>query len=1573
MLNFPKLLKWISGAVCFVFLMPVLSQAQTSPTSPAKGFQVVVRNNFEIKGSPHIHGGLAVGGTLILNGSNPEVMMDGSGNDTFKDGSETKDIGLIVEGGITYTSGQLKVLSGRYIKIKNLTDHSKYNQTDKIVVSKTASGWSGPSITVVTNEQNQASVNKDVFDFDDTFAQFIATSNSLKDLAENASFNSSNNTMQNTNSGVLNVLNLTSSSLSLITNEFKFVNTPSATYPVVINVDLNGNNNFLWNNPGFPGIPNSAGRYILWNFYNGNLTLNQDRLLLGTVFAPQSTVAKVNSTDIEGQLIAKNLSWIGGQIHMHNYIPPYTPPATTCSDCKTTNKIKQGSNYNGTGYWTSSNGQFNDASHEGVWYGELNTGDYTGPYYVYQEIGNDHVPIVPGQYVTFSVEMTSHAKGLNKAQMYLEFYNGSTWVQAGGVVTTNTSFANFELKTISNVQIPANTTKMRIVGKSSGNALKFRKPGLIFCYSEITLSVETQKNASCSANDGIIKVKAEGGSGQYQFSKDNAYWQDSPEFTGLGAGSYTIYVKDKNSSDAKCKKSVPVTLTKEACYTCTDCESVNLVDWTFNKWIPDNPYSFQDDGGYYVLNTNDNTNDYYVRQEIPAALVKPGRPYKYAVELTSHAKGGDGKVAEMYLEFFDGSAWTASSKESINTNWPDFVTKTISGTIPSGTTKIRVVGHSKGNALKFRNPNLYICFEKLVINSLVPTQPSCTEDNGTIKAKVQSGGSGQFTYTLKQGGTTITTADAGTEHTFTGLGGGTYTVLIKDKYSACDGSKEVTLTKPAAPTVSVDSKTICVGESATLTATCTGTVTWNTGATGSTLTVSPATTTTYTATCKTSSGCEASAEGKVTVNDKPEVSVDSKTICVGESATLTATCTGTVTWNTGATGSTLTVSPATTTTYTATCKTSSGCEASAEGTVSVSPLPTVVLETGQLTCEVKKVGITAAATGEGITYKWTVPAGVADPGNVSGFETSVPGVYIVEVTTSNGCKATDQIEVQQDKDLPTVTVDDKVMACGETEVTLVGEGSVGVTYSWTGPDGFTAVTKEITVSKPGTYTVTVTAPNGCTATAEGKVTKQEKPGPPTSSPHKVCYGEEVTLTATCASGTAKWYRDAALTQEITVLTFVPEQTHTYYVVCATQECVSEPTQSVVTVTPAFPAPALTATPEEVIKGESSTLNGSCETGTLVWYKDAALSEELGRGATLVVTPEMTTTYYAACEVEDCKKPSEVLVKVKDQIFDLALRKTIKGGGKNPVVHPGSGITFEIEVFNQGNVAASNIQVTDYIPTGLTLNDANWTAAGGKATLNTKIGSLAAGASTKVEITFTVNSDFTGKAVNTAEISEADGGDDIDSTPDDNKDNDGTPKDDVIDEDGKKGGDEDDHDYEEITVEETPVFDLALRKTLKAGQKTIFKPGDEVTFEITVFNQGNVDATDIDLVDYIPVGLTLSDANWTLDGDKARWTGAIPSLAAGGAPVTVSITFTLNNDAVGPVITNVAEISGAKNDKGLEDIDSTPDDNKDNDGTVKNDEINEDGKKGGDEDDHDIEPITVCPDQKCMTAKVKVKK
>ena len=85
------------------------------------------------------------------------------------------------------------------------------------------------------------------------------------------------------------------------------------------------------------------------------------------------------------------------------------------------------------------------------------------------------------------------------------------------------------------------------------------------------------------------------------------------------------------------------------------------------------------------------------------------------------------------------------------------------------------------------------------------------------------------------------------------------------------------------------------------------------------------------------------------------------------------------------------------------------------------------------------------------------------------------------------------------------------------------------------------------------------------------------------------------------------------------------------------------------------------------------------------------------------------------------------------------------------------------------------------------------------------GPLAAGASAAISLFATVDSDATGQLINTAEIALANDssgqpGNDIDSDPDTDPNNDGPLVDDVID---NSGGDEDDADPASVTVQIAP--------------------------------------------------------------------------------------------------------------------------------------------------------------------------
>lgn len=182
-------------------------------------------------------------------------------------------------------------------------------------------------------------------------------------------------------------------------------------------------------------------------------------------------------------------------------------------------------------------------------------------------------------------------------------------------------------------------------------------------------------------------------------------------------------------------------------------------------------------------------------------------------------------------------------------------------------------------------------------------------------------------------------------------------------------------------------------------------------------------------------------------------------------------------------------------------------------------------------------------------------------------------------------------------------------------------------------------------------------------------------------------------------------------------------------------------------------------------------------------------------------------------------------------------------------------------------------------------------------------------------------------------------------------------------DGSDTGDEDDHDPAKITV---IAYDLALVKVLDTVDTNLpVMQGDDVTFSITVSNQGTVDADDIVITDYIPADMTLNDADWTANASGTMATYNLGALAISGSQ-TIDITLTIDDNFQGNFITNRAEISDddAAETYGSVDVDSTPnatpgDDNQPTGvGDATDDTADQNGKSGGDEDDHDPAGVPV---------------
>jgi len=312
-------------------------------------------------------------------------------------------------------------------------------------------------------------------------------------------------------------------------------------------------------------------------------------------------------------------------------------------------------------------------------------------------------------------------------------------------------------------------------------------------------------------------------------------------------------------------------------------------------------------------------------------------------------------------------------------------------------------------------------------------------------------------------------------------------------------------------------------------------------------------------------------------------------------------------------------------------------------------------------------------------------------------------------------------------------------------------------------------------------------------------------------------------------------------------------------------------------------------------------------------------------------------------------------------YDLALIKTL-GEGQATELAAGEQVAYLITVTNQGNVASNDYNVIDEIPAGMSFISASDFGSYNGATVTwSNLPNLNPGDTKVLTIILRMDDTSFDTYRNYAEISE-DSSEDYGVTDEDSNPDDDVFNDSVIDHNDPNAdeiaGDEDDNDFEEVTpIIPEPVYDLALIKTLEAGQAaTGINEGDQITYTITISNQGNVPSNDYTVSDLLPAGMSFVSASdgGTNAGGMVTWEN-LPNIDVGGTKA-LSITLRLD-DASLDSYRNIAEITDdSAEDYGVTDEDSTSDTDLTNDLQVNhNDPIPD--EVPGDEDDNDFEDIS----------------
>lgn len=476
-----------------------------------------------------------------------------------------------------------------------------------------------------------------------------------------------------------------------------------------------------------------------------------------------------------------------------------------------------------------------------------------------------------------------------------------------------------------------------------------------------------------------------------------------------------------------------------------------------------------------------------------------------------------------------------------------------------------------------------------------------------------------------------------------------YTLTASTTVCSMDTFVTVNVASPVYSTFNPSLPTICPGESASITASASGTnYSWLTApstliATGSSVSLSPSVTTLYTVNYQ-NSGCPLSDTISVIVGSPVDIVVTTSadSLCSGTSATLNVSNASSATWNTDASltttaGLTVTASPTTTTSYIVSGN-SGGCADTDTITIYVENLP-LTLNTNSTTpiCPGDSIQLIA---GGAINYSWYPATGLSST-NTGSLYAHPAVTTIYTLTASNSFCSRDTFVTVNVTSPGAITFSpSSPSVCPGNSTAITASG--GTNYSWYTPSSvLTATGASVSLSPSGTtlYTVAYES-NGCPLADTIRVTVASSLNVYiTSSSDSICAGSSIMLTANNAA-TATWNANASLnsTDSISV-TATPSVTTDYVVTGSAGSCSGTDTITIVVTTLPLTLNTNTTT---ICPGDSIQLIAGGATSYL-WTPSTGLSDSTI--ATPYAQPSVTTIYTVTASNAYCSKDTFVTVNI----------------------------------------------------------------------------------------------------------------------------------------------------------------------------------------------------------------------------------------------------------------------------------------------------------------------------------------
>ena len=752
--------------------------------------------------------------------------------------------------------------------------------------------------------------------------------------------------------------------------------------------------------------------------------------------------------------------------------------------------------------------------------------------------------------------------GNSNASLLYQWYLGDP--DAGGTALTNTgvySGVTTATLNISNSTGLYGNTYFVLVTHSSNDCIRLKRSAALtlFC-GAITASVTSQTNINCfGASTGAVTVAGANGLAPYTYKLGSGAFGNSGTFTNLTAGAYIITVKDNGG----CEETVNVTITQPSAALAVSQLTVQPQCFASGSITPTviggtAPYTYD---WADIAGTNNTAN----RAGLAAGT------YSLTVTDSKGCTVSSGNTVLNVPSNCDPIDICRSSVAEVFSVTPDPANISYTWTVPAGaiivsgqgTPEIRVnwTGVTPGTyqvcvvAVNNCNESAQTCIDVDVIQPTAQASvvlPICKDRTISLLATggVSYSWTGPSGFTSSSANPTILNANAAIHN-------GTYTVVVTDA-SGCQATATVNVTvedNPVLTTASVTNAT-CNQSNGAINITVTGgtpayNYSWNNGATTEDLT--NLSSGSYTLTVTDSKGCFQTSTVAVISTDGPTVTnTKTNVTCNGASTgTINVTVTGgtapyTYLWSDGATTEDRT--GLTAGTYSVTVRDATGCVSTTSATITqpagivLDHVKTNVNCFGGLT---GSIDLSVSGGTSPYSYAWTRNS-VPFSGNIQDQSSIGAGTYQVTVTDANGCTATQTIVLTQPSAALGATRVISNVSCrngtnGQIVLTVTG-GTAPYTYAWTGPNSFTATTKDIINRPAGTYNVTITDANGCTFPLVNMVITQPSSlvaVTPVGTTNVLCFGDangsiDITATGGTPPYTYGW-NTGATTQDISGL------------------------------------------------------------------------------------------------------------------------------------------------------------------------------------------------------------------------------------------------------------------------------------------------------------------------------------------------------------------------------------------------------------------------------------------------------